>query len=140
MPIRLEKDIEKAANKILGAEGWLVNKVAFLEAGYPDRLYIHLSGIHVWIEYKRPGEKPSPLQNIRIRDLMRRNVYVYWADNSHDAVAICRSALVSESVPSGRYQNATGARGCRFIPGPWPWEDFSGPSGGEDPQSAYVNQ
>lgn len=137
-----ESGIESAANKVLKEEGWLCLKVKFLESGYPDRLYIHLTGLHVWVEYKR-GEtqtKPYPLQVVRLRTLIERNTHATWTDNANDAIAYCRSALASARVPSGRYQNAVGTRGSSFVPGSWPWEDKSSPSSTEDPQSSYVNQ
>lgn len=137
----LEAKIEKAANKILEAEGWLVEKVKFYNAGYPDRIYLHLSGVCVWIEYKRPGKGPDPLQVIRIRELQdERKQIVAWADSTDDAVYFCRAALVASAVPSGRYQNATPTRSSSFVPGPWPWKDLIGASGPEDPQSSYINQ
>lgn len=120
----LESGIESAANKVLSKEGWLCLKVKFHEAGYPDRLYIHLSGLHVWVEYKRneTQTEPYPLQDVRLRSLGERNIWATWTDNPHDAIAYCRSALVASGIPSGRYQNATGAGGSSFISGPWPWE------------------
>lgn len=135
-----EAKIEKVSNGILKEEGWLVEKVRFLNAGYMDRIYIHLSGVVVWMEFKRPGKGLDPLQEIRRRDLEERHQFVAWADNSDDAVYFCRAALVASGVPSGRYQNATPTRCSSFIPGPWPWKDLIGPSGPEDPQSSYVNQ
>ena len=131
----LEKDIEGAANKILKQEGWKCLKVKFHEAGYPDRLYIHLSGVLVWIEWKRneTQTKPYPLQVVRLRELTERHMNVTWTDNSNDGVWFCRNALVAKGVPSGRYQNATGTRRNRFVPGPWPWES-------EDATREYVDQ
>jgi hypothetical protein len=119
----LEVNIESAANKHLKNEGWLCLKVKFYEAGWPDRLYIHLSGLHVWIEYKRneTQTKPYPRQEARLRELAARGVWATWTDNPNDAIWYCRTALVAKGVPSGRYQNAIGTRSSSFVPGPWPW-------------------
>lgn len=138
----LEKDYENAANKILSKEGWLIEKVKFHNAGYPDRIYIHVTGVLVWLEWKRNDTQtePYPLQRVRILELVRREQYAAWTDDTNAGVRFCRSALVSEGVPSGRYQNAVGTRGSSFVPGPWPWEDVPRLSSTEDPQSSYVNQ
>lgn len=138
----LEVDIEAAANKVLSKEGWLCLKVKFWDAGWPDRLYIHLTGLHVWVEYKRneTQTEPYPLQNVRLRSLGERNIYATWTDNSNDAIHYCRAALVSSGVPSGRYQNAVGTRSGGAIPRSRIGQDITGLSSTEDPQSSYVNQ
>lgn len=122
----LEKDIEGDANDTLNEEGWLCLKVKFAAAGYPDRLYIHLTGLHVWVEFKRneTQTEPYPRQVARLRNLVERGVYATWTDNANDAIWYCRNALVTSRVPSGRYQNAFGAGCGSFVPGPWPWEDL----------------
>lgn len=135
-----ESKIEKAANKVLADEGWLVEKVKFLTNGYPDRAYLHLSGVLVWFEWKDVGKVPSDLQYIRLRDLRERGQFASWSDNVRDGVWFCRNALVAERIPSGRYQNATPTRGSSFVPGPWPWKDESSFSCTEGPQGPYVNQ
>lgn len=49
--------------------------------GWPDRLFISPTGVHVYIEFKRPGNVPTELQKKRMRDLKANMCNVYWADN-----------------------------------------------------------
>lgn len=137
-----ESKIEKAANLILKNEGWICEKVKFGNSGYPDRFYIHVSGVTVWIEYKKSNHKtgPDPLQVVRLRMLRERHQFAVWADNANDAVWYCRACLVAKGVPSGRYQNVSSTGRGSFVLGPWTWKDKPLPSSGEDPQSSYVNQ
>ena len=68
------------------SEGWLAHKVRFGDAGYPDRVFINLFGLHCYIEFKRPGEEPTPIQYHRMRQLATRGVEVTWTDNYNDAI------------------------------------------------------
>lgn len=82
----LEKQIENKVSKWAKASCWICHKVRFAENGWPDRLYIHPLGLHVWIEYKRPGQVPAPLQIERIRTLLDQGVKAGWTDNYEDAI------------------------------------------------------
>ena len=138
----LESAIEQKANGILKEEGWKCLKVKFSEKGWPDRLYIHLSGVIVWIEWKRleTQTEPYPLQYERLEELIGRKQWATWTDTLYDGIWYCRHALVAEGIPSGRYQNATGTRSSSFVPGPWPWENELSASGAENPTRAYIDQ
>lgn len=48
--------------------------------GIPDRLLIK-DNLVVFLELKRPGEKPGPLQKALIRKLRRHGVLARWADD-----------------------------------------------------------
>lgn len=111
MVLVLEKEIEFAANKILKAEGWLIEKVKFANAGYPDRIYIHISGVVCWIEWKRAEKqtKPYPLQQVRILELIARQQNACWSDNANDGIEFCRQALAAKRLSDSRYQNAARA-------------------------------
>lgn len=51
--------------------GWCLKYTSSVERGLPDRLCMFPSGKSVWIELKRPGKKPSPLQCLQISRLKR---------------------------------------------------------------------
>ena len=59
----LESKIEKDSVKEAKANGWFSFKVVSPNfRGAPDRAFIK-NGKTVYIEYKQPGKKPTPLQN-----------------------------------------------------------------------------
>ena len=86
----LESRIEAAACKWARSAGWLTIKVG--HSGFPDRIFIR-EGCHVWIEFKQPGGRLSPLQRTRISQLMRENVPVYVC-RSKNEVKKCLSEII----------------------------------------------
>jgi hypothetical protein len=116
----LEKDIESKVVAWAKKKNFLAIKVRFQDAGYPDRLFISPSGHTIFIEFKRPGEKPDPLQRYRIRTLQQRSIPAYWTDNYVEAVRILERALEPETVPAPSHKApvVTGIRraitGSRF--------------------------
>ena len=49
--------------------------------GYPDRIVILPEGRISFVELKRPGEHPRPLQYQRIDELRRLGVSAWWANS-----------------------------------------------------------
>jgi hypothetical protein len=85
----LESAIEAAACRRARAAGWAAIKQGGPgnARGWPDRLFINEDALHVWIEFKRPGGKLTPLQEGKIADLQRRNCHVrvcFSADEAMD--------------------------------------------------------
>ena len=82
---RLEKEIEKSLVKWAKAHGWLALKFTpFGDRGWPDRIFIK-NGTHVWLELKREGFTPGPLQRYRHAQLMRHGAIVHGCDNLEEA-------------------------------------------------------
>lgn len=54
--------------------------------GVPDRIIISPNGAVLFMEIKRPGEKPRPLQQYRINELTRHNARACYVDNFSDAI------------------------------------------------------
>lgn len=81
----LEKTIEARVTKWAKQEGWLCEKVKFGNGGYPDRIYMK-NGITAFIEFKRPGKKPTPLQLERIRELNAHAIHAIWTSSSDHAI------------------------------------------------------
>lgn len=115
----LEKDIEGKVCTWARKKNFLPIKVRFQDAGYPDRLFISPSGHTIFIEFKKPGEHPNPLQFYRLRSLQQRNIPAYWTDNYVEAVRILERALEPEIVPeeSGKTPVVAGVRGAISRPG-----------------------
>ena len=85
----LEADIEQAAVDWATARGW--ESIKFTprgNRGWPDRIFISLCGLHVWIEFKKPGETPRKLQAYRIKQLRKRAVNAHWTDSLNEAKEI----------------------------------------------------
>lgn len=68
--VESEKDVERyLVNKAMG-QGWLPLKYSSgFTTGYPDRCILLPGGVTVWVEVKTTGQKPTKLQQIRIRRL-----------------------------------------------------------------------
>lgn len=80
--MRPEEKIEQAVVAWAEARGWDAIKMNIQgNRGYPDRLFISQVGVHVWIEFKRPGEKPRKLQDYRLKALRKRSVHATWVDS-----------------------------------------------------------
>ena len=56
------------------------------ERGWPDRIFISPSGVHIWIEFKAPGKKPRPLQCYRMSCLVSQGVLTDWFDCPNKAI------------------------------------------------------
>src|SRR5690606_14277269 len=62
----LDRDVERpAARRALQELGVFSIKIAAAqETGYPDRLFLIPGGRPLFIEFKRPGERPTPRQRL----------------------------------------------------------------------------
>lgn len=82
----LEYSIEEKADAYATGEGYLIFKFTPMgQRGWPDKVYISRTGVHVYIEYKRPGKKPRKLQDHRLAQMKGRGCNVHWVDNIDDA-------------------------------------------------------
>jgi Holliday junction resolvase len=70
LKIRLEKDVERKLVRGIRNQGGMCRKfVSPGWAGAPDRIVLLPGGRMYFIEMKRPGEEPEPLQQHRIEEL-----------------------------------------------------------------------
>ena len=92
----LESNIEDTVVKVAVDLGYIVLKLTPEgQRGWPDRVFINQEGVHVYIEFKRPGEKPRKLQEYRYKMLADRGCNVYTGiDDPHTAVTILRRHLL----------------------------------------------
>lgn len=87
----LEADIEQDAADWAVARGWMSFKFTPQgQTGFPDRLFISLCGIHVWIEFKKPGEEPRKLQRYRLKKLREQAVNAHWVDTLAQAQTLLK--------------------------------------------------
>ncbi len=69
-----EADLQRSVIKTLEGRGWYVVKLIQTNRnGIPD-LLIHRDGVTRYIEVKRPGEKPRPLQEFRHKELRKAGI------------------------------------------------------------------
>jgi hypothetical protein len=66
-------------------------------AGIPDRL-IAGHGKVLFLEIKRPGGKPTSLQQYEIDLLTKAGVYATWCDNLQSAIEIISDHFVMECI------------------------------------------
>lgn len=77
----IEHDIESYLIRRCADEGWLCWKLTSpANAGVPDRLVVSPPGTVTFVELKRPGGKPRPLQQMSMRRLRRMGARVRVAD------------------------------------------------------------
>lgn len=90
--IRRESAVEREGNAYAKKRGWKVMKfVSPALRAVPDRLYLRRKGDvsrTVFIEWKRPGERPSPQQMKRGRELQENGAEWYWADCVEDVTDV----------------------------------------------------
>ena len=64
--------------------------------GVPDRMFMK-DGIVSFLEVKRPGEKPTPLQYREIQQMLDQDVIAAWCDNVADGKFILAATYLSAS-------------------------------------------
>jgi Holliday junction resolvase len=78
-----ESTIQAAIQRNLERAGWLVVKIIqTTKNGWPDLQAVR-HGETVYIEVKDVGEEPSPLQEVRHRDLRKAGARVFWTDDKN---------------------------------------------------------
>lgn len=81
-----ERDIEKKVTDWAKKNSWLTYKfVSPSNRGVPDRVFIR-AGIIIWIEFKAPGKKPTPLQAVTIKKMQAQGCEVYVCDSVESAI------------------------------------------------------
>lgn len=114
---RLESSIERsvvAAAKKLGVMQLKLNVCG--QRGWPDRLFLVPGGHPLFIEFKRPGEAPRPLQAHVHRMMERAGYHVEVVDRVDAGVQALRAAMDAASVPTKGHQVSAGASVRRIVP------------------------
>ena len=85
LKIRLEKDVERKLVRGIRNKGGMCRKfVSPGWAGAPDRIVLLPGGRMYFIEMKRPGEEPEPLQQHRIEELRALGFNARAINNEED--------------------------------------------------------
>lgn len=63
------------------------------DRGWPDHLFISPTGDHIWIEFKRPGKKPTKLQWHRIHQILDNMGRAEYFDRSDKAISYLKGFL-----------------------------------------------
>lgn len=119
-----EAKIEKGVNRIVRDWGIIYLKNRPIEAGYTDRSYVLPNGLIVWIEYKRPGEKPDRLQIYRMERLWENHCIVGWTDELPVAVRVLKALLDAERLSEKGYPPFTRTILGGLVPRPRSGENF----------------
>lgn len=86
----LEKEIERPATFYAERRGWFEFKIMQAsKRSIPDRFYAR-GGRLLFVEYKRPGEKPTRQQLRRHAEMREHGIEVHVIDNMDTAYALFR--------------------------------------------------
>lgn len=76
-----ERDVEKQLVDEVKKRGGLCEKWVSGSVGWPDRIVILSDGKVGFVEVKKPGEKPRPIQVHRHKQLKKLGMEVYVLDD-----------------------------------------------------------
>ena len=76
-----ERDVEKQLVDEVKKRGGLCEKWVSGSVGWPDRIVILSDGKVGFVEVKKPGEKPRPIQAHRHKQLKKLGMEVYVLDD-----------------------------------------------------------
>lgn len=89
-PVERESSIEKEAWEHAESKGWFRTKIMRTsKAGFPDHIFVR-DGVVIFVEFKRPGENPTPQQKKRMWQLRKHGARVEVIDNMKKARELFR--------------------------------------------------
>lgn len=101
---RLESGIEKSCCNHARDLGFKSKKlVNMADRGWPDRLFAGPFGCSFYVEFKKPGEQPTPLQAMVIKWLRDNGHTVYVVSDT----VVFRGIILHEMVLAKLRQTAT---------------------------------
>ncbi len=136
----LERDIENAVVNWAMKRGFLAPKVKFVENGWPDRLFVSPYGHTIFIEFKRPGFKPEPIQHYRILELNKRGIPAYFVDSIAGGIEILQAALDTKEIPEASNSAPVGTGVRRSLSRSGPRQDVDGPRYDQDPVAEKAHE
>lgn len=91
-----EAAIESAFARKASKEGWMTHKLdaSKISRGWPDRLVCLPANVHIFIEFKTPTGKVTPLQAHRHSELRALAHIVYVCRSWQEAMDICKGHLI----------------------------------------------
>lgn len=139
MPL-LESAIENTVVDWAKRRNFLALKVKFVETGYPDRLFISPKGHTIFLEFKRPGEVPEPIQLYRIGQLREHGIPAFWTDNVIESISILSAALEPTRVPKPGDSTTVKSSVRGIISGSGPGQDIDRIGRVQDTSAQAVSQ
>lgn len=95
-PRKLESQVEGTLVRYAAKKGVLTFKFSSpSHRGVPDRIFM-CNGNVLFLEIKRPGERPTKLQEHTLRAIRQSGVAADWVDNEDDGKAFVDSLLVAK--------------------------------------------
>ncbi len=92
----VEKQLEEKASDIAKEFGFLSYKIAARSRrGLPDRIFVGW-GKTIFVEFKSPGEKLSPIQRYVISQLQDQDATVYIVDNIKELRNVLRKECLAD--------------------------------------------
>ena len=89
----LESKVESVIVHYAKAHGvWTRKFVAPATAGVPDRIFIYRGHVQ-FLEIKRPGGKPTKLQEFTMEQMIAVGAHVSWVDNVADGKRVISQML-----------------------------------------------
>lgn len=86
----LESEIQSRIIRQLENAGWYVVKlIQTNKNGIPD-LIATQKGVAVFIEVKRPGKEPDPLQKFRHKEIRKNGTEIIVATSTKDTEHLCK--------------------------------------------------
>lgn len=86
----LESEIQSRIIRQLEESGWYVVKlIQTNKNGIPDLIAVR-SGRVVFVEVKRPGKEPEPLQKFRHKEIRKNGTEVIVATSTKDTEHLCK--------------------------------------------------
>lgn len=114
-----ESKLEQLVSSWAKAAGFLSIKMRLIGSiGFPDRLFVGQEGRIFFVEFKRLGEKPRPVQEYWHRKLRERGVTVYVVDNYETGIYYLQGELDSQGIPVAGNTNDDAASGSGTISRP----------------------
>lgn len=95
----IESQVERYLHsKVTANYGMCLKFVSPGTAGVPDRIIIHRHRV-LFVELKRPGEKPRPLQQGVAHKMREAGANVYCISSTYQVDKLMRELLVSTCYP-----------------------------------------
>lgn len=84
-----ESEVIKKIRKWVGSQGGIVYKLhgsEFMPSGFPDLIVLLYGQPPRFVEAKRPGEKPTPIQEARMDEIRAHGGIAFWCDSLEDFI------------------------------------------------------
>lgn len=98
----------KVRDKVVGwakRNNFLHQRMSFrigVRQAFPDDLFVAPGGIHVWVEFKRAGAEPTPLQYDRLEKMQAHGCVAFWCNDVAEGIAalmkIMEAAIATSQI------------------------------------------